>query len=308
MKKSGNPTIYFLSALLVCSAGNAALSRVDLDGDLSNGHEGVYDDVLDVTWLADANVAESNDFGVGASSTGAMQWATAEAMVAAMNASNGGSGYLGINNWRQPSVLPLNGSSFDTANLTYDGSTDNGFQIGAPISPAYNPNGQSPGFMGSEPMYHFHSNFEALGACYGVGTTLTACLDGSLRGILNAPDPNNYNSFFANIKDGSYWTGTELSASSPNAFYFTTNNGSQQVGPKTTTFFAWPVADGMYGTVLTDCTYDLADNYNPTATVDDGSCVFSFSKSVPVPAFTAALLGLGIFGVTLLTRRTSKGN
>ena len=29
-----------------------ALHPRELDGDTSNGHEGVYDDVLDITWLA----------------------------------------------------------------------------------------------------------------------------------------------------------------------------------------------------------------------------------------------------------------
>ena len=41
--------------LLFSSQASGALSIRDLDGDWSNGHEGVYDDVLDITWLADAN-------------------------------------------------------------------------------------------------------------------------------------------------------------------------------------------------------------------------------------------------------------
>lgn len=51
-----NTHLLRLSAcLFLCVSLNsfAALSIRDLDGDWSNGHEGVYDDVLDITWLAD---------------------------------------------------------------------------------------------------------------------------------------------------------------------------------------------------------------------------------------------------------------
>ena len=45
--------------LLVSFNATAALSIRDLDGDWSNGFEGVYDDVLGITWLADANYAHT---------------------------------------------------------------------------------------------------------------------------------------------------------------------------------------------------------------------------------------------------------
>ena len=50
--------------LLFSSQAFAALSIRDLDGDWSNGHEGVYDDVLDITWLADKQILKSNCFGL----------------------------------------------------------------------------------------------------------------------------------------------------------------------------------------------------------------------------------------------------
>ena len=50
------------AALLLSFSANAALSIRDLDGDWSNGHEGVYDDVLDITWLADANYAKTSGY------------------------------------------------------------------------------------------------------------------------------------------------------------------------------------------------------------------------------------------------------
>ena len=49
-------------SLLISSLAYSALSIRDLDGDWSNGYEGVYDDVLDITWLADANYAKTSGF------------------------------------------------------------------------------------------------------------------------------------------------------------------------------------------------------------------------------------------------------
>ncbi len=95
-----------LGAVCVCiftlcislSANAALISR--LSG------QAVYDTDLDITWLADMNLAASNTFGVGGIGTGVqigrMDWFTANTWIAAMNSSGGGSGYLGINDWRLP--------------------------------------------------------------------------------------------------------------------------------------------------------------------------------------------------------------
>lgn len=65
----------------------------------------VYDTDLNITWLADANLAASNTFGVSGittgSSPGRMTWATAQTWLAAMNAAN----YLGFNDWRLPLTI-----------------------------------------------------------------------------------------------------------------------------------------------------------------------------------------------------------
>jgi len=75
------------------------------------GGQAYYDTVLDITWLADANLAASNTFGVsGIHSWGGMTWDTAQSWLMAMNA-DGGTGYLGYNNWRLPTVTPVNGTS-----------------------------------------------------------------------------------------------------------------------------------------------------------------------------------------------------
>jgi hypothetical protein len=85
----------------------AALSIRDLDGDWSNGHEGVYDDVLDITWLADAKLSVSYPFGLsqqfdynGPSYATGTTWNGANDYINNMN--NAGLGFFGLDSWRLP--------------------------------------------------------------------------------------------------------------------------------------------------------------------------------------------------------------
>ena len=71
----------------------------------------VYDPNLNVTWLADANLAGTQTFGVSnINENGSMDYATAVRWVAAMNALDDGAGYLGHKNWQLPPA-PAQGSS-----------------------------------------------------------------------------------------------------------------------------------------------------------------------------------------------------
>jgi|GEM_PF-1727892 len=65
---------------------------------LNNGL--VYDDVLDITWQKNANLAATEPFGVSfpAYTNGRMDWDTANLWIDAMNEAN----YLGYDNWRLP--------------------------------------------------------------------------------------------------------------------------------------------------------------------------------------------------------------
>lgn len=76
----------------------------------------VYDPVANVTWLANANLASTNTFGLPlcqdpsspaacVNQDGAMNWDSANQFLANMNASNG-TGYLGQKNWEIPPVDP----------------------------------------------------------------------------------------------------------------------------------------------------------------------------------------------------------
>jgi len=64
----------------------------------------VYDSRLNVSWLADGNLAAKETFGVsGINESGSMDYATAVRWVRALNAYNG-SGYLGHNHWQLPTT------------------------------------------------------------------------------------------------------------------------------------------------------------------------------------------------------------
>jgi len=65
----------------------------------------VYDPNLNVTWLADGNLAGTQTFGVAnINKSGSMNYATAVRWVEAMNKLDHGAGYLGHKNWQLPTA------------------------------------------------------------------------------------------------------------------------------------------------------------------------------------------------------------
>ncbi len=90
--------------LLAAALGASLLSATGAHAALTAalGGQGVYDDHLNITWLANANLAASNTFGVsGINANGTMSWYTAQNWIAGMNAAN----YLGFSDWRLPTAL-----------------------------------------------------------------------------------------------------------------------------------------------------------------------------------------------------------
>jgi hypothetical protein len=79
--------------------------------ELAAGADGqtVYDSMLNLTWLANANLAATQTFGVsGINRDGSMSWDAAQRWIAAMNAAR----YLGSARWSLPeTTLPDNGCS-----------------------------------------------------------------------------------------------------------------------------------------------------------------------------------------------------
>jgi hypothetical protein len=87
-------------------SGAAQATLIDRGGGL------IYDTDLNITWLANANLAATNTFGVSViDANGTMTWGTAQSWIGAMNAAN----YLGYNDWMLPTTLQPDASCEDTS-------------------------------------------------------------------------------------------------------------------------------------------------------------------------------------------------
>jgi hypothetical protein len=102
--------------LILALPAQAALHGRDLDGNPAT-FEAYYDDVLNVTWLADANYARTS----GRDADGKMTWPTATSWVENLD-------YFGVTGWRLPALGPRDGSSYDHT-FSNNGTTDEGFGI-----------------------------------------------------------------------------------------------------------------------------------------------------------------------------------
>jgi hypothetical protein len=199
--------------LLVSLQTNAALVA-------RAGGAAYYDTVLDITWLADANYAATQDYGLaGVSSQGQMDQATAQAWIGAMNLDN----HLGVSTWRLPVANPIDGVSYDV-NFTEDGSTDL----------ARNLTGPGSAFDGSTENEMANLYFNTL------GNTSSRDVSGALTGCgiscLSNTGP------FANLSNILYWSG---SASPTTDEYFAFSfNGVSDSRINTDTFRVFAVASG----------------------------------------------------------------
>ena len=207
--------------VLACSSANAALlSR--LSG------QAYYDDVLDITWIADANLADTTTFGVlGINANGSMNWAKSNEWIAAMNTA----AYLGKSDWRLPTVGPLNGSNFNYS-PSYNGSTDFGYNQ-SEQGTAY------AGSTGSEMAHLFYNTLNNKGWCDPLSSTADICvLSQADVGLSNAGP-------FSNLQPGSpYWFGTEYAPVTSRAWIFFFLAGDQGYADKPSALSAWAVRPG----------------------------------------------------------------
>jgi hypothetical protein len=210
------------AVLLISTSANAALiSRA--------GGQAYYDTVLDVTWLADANLADTNDFGVtGINANGSMNWGKANEWIAAMNTAT----YLGKSDWRLPTVGPLNGSSFNYS-LGNNGSTDNGYNQ-SEQGTAY------AGATGSEMAQMFYNTLNNKGWCDPLLSTVSTCVHPPGWNLTNNTGP------FSNLQSGWYWSGTEYAPNTSYAWRFNFFDGNQNMGGSKAShvYSAWAVRSG----------------------------------------------------------------
>jgi len=235
----------------VLALGLAVPAQAALQGRLpatpgGTNYQAYYDTVLKITWLADANLAATNSFGLAYNTNlgdypgdpygpsysehiltnGAMTWGAALWWIKAMNA-DGGTGYLGYNDWRLPAVAPVNGTALDYA-TSYNGTTDWGYNVSAPTT-------TYAGSTASEMAYMYYNTLGNL-----------AYFDTSGSG----PQPGwglTNTGPFANVQSKSqyYWSGTESEVASSSAWYFYFYDGQQSAYfSKGTGLHAWAVRPG----------------------------------------------------------------
>jgi hypothetical protein len=186
--------------------GRAALTPGGTD------YQAYYDDVLDITWMADANLAATNDFGVaGIYADGRMNWFTAQSWIGAMNAAN----FLGTSTWR----LPIIDTGFSGCHYAYTG-TNCGFNVD----------------LGSEMAHMYHSTLGNV-SYYDTSGSPTSCGGGTISCLTNTGP-------FSNLRRSSYWSGTTYAGSW--AWYFIIGDGYQMNdgGKEGSVFRAWAVSDG----------------------------------------------------------------
>lgn len=194
-----------LASIAVMGTANASL--------FDRGSGMIYDDVLNITWLQDANYAKTS----GHDADGRMTWTEANSWAAGLV-------FGGYNDWRLAKNSPV-GSSWDNG-FSYDGSTDIGVNITSPKS---------------EISYMYYANLGLKGS-YSTSGNIQYGIFG-LNGTGMDEGPIDIGPF-VNVQSHAYWLGTLLQSSDIYAYAFFTDNGSQMYSKTDLTHSAWAVRDG----------------------------------------------------------------
>jgi hypothetical protein len=239
----------------MAAQAQASLSPRDLDGNLLNGPEAYYDNVLNITWLANANLLRnqlvySNDptavlngiiSAAGGQiaghtlstadfydlSSGAANYYGAMAFATTLNVN-------GITGWRLPDTKPVNGSSFVISNGPpgdeASGAEDQSYNITSPQS---------------ELSYMYYVN---------LGLKGLVAADGTPNASYGVPSPTltsvGGGATFFNVVNGVYWSRTVPTLGDPHGFKMLFDYGFQDYIQFSlplatrTDFYAWAVHDG----------------------------------------------------------------
>lgn len=185
----------------------------------------IYDDVLNVTWLQDANYAQTS----GYDADGLMTWS--EAVIWASNLT-----YGGYTDWRLPLAGPVNGTAFNY-NLSYSGNTDFGQNMSAPGTT----------YAGSTSNEMAHLNFNSLNnhaKCHPTLSVDDSCYYIESLGWWGGASVIANTGPFINLQTTNYWSGTEYAPDTTKAWNFTFAYGSQSGNEKFINWAALAVRDG----------------------------------------------------------------
>ena len=199
-----------LAAAGLLGSGSAKALLVD------RGSGMLYDTVLNVTWLQDANHAKTS----GYDADGRMNWTQANAWANNLNYGGYSSG------WRLARNTPVNGTQ-SSWNYSYspNGSTDVGYNITSTFS---------------ELSYMYYVNLGLKGAVNPDGSSRS---DFGVYGNGTSGGQKDVG-LVKNLQSGVYWSGTAFAPSLAGAWFFSANLGNQTGTNQSSGFFAWAVRDG----------------------------------------------------------------
>ena len=175
----------------------------------------IYDDVLNITWLQDANYAQTS----GYVSDNKMNWFDATEWAAQLE-------YEGYDDWRLPSARLMNAENPCGAN---DGSCDYG----------YNNTTSELGHM-------FYNNLGYDGR-YDTNNNSQPNFGGTNASFNDAS--SNTTISFTNVQQGFYWSSEELLCFTLSAWLFNFDDGLQYHFIKNYGQYSWAVRDGDVSSV-----------------------------------------------------------
>jgi len=194
------------SALVGIYISVIAISNVANAGLIDRGNGMIYDDVLDITWLQNANLSDL-----------AMNWDDSVSWAASLT-------HGGFDDWRLPSlhVSELGGN----CDLGNDG-TDCGYNVLT---------------ANSELAYMFYENLGNIAYFDTNGNGPQTGWDSLNTEFTDMVTGNTVS--FINLERTFYWSGTEFEPDTDGAWYFYTNDGRQGSFFKSSVYYAWAVRDG----------------------------------------------------------------
>ena len=200
-------TLALVGLSLITLSANAALY------DRGNGL--IYDDVLDITWLQDANYAQSS----GYDSDGRMTWIDAKAWAAQLS-------YGGYDDWRLPSARLMNPTNPCHA---WDGSCDRG---------PHNTTGE----LG-------HMFYNNLGNLASVDTNSSSQTNYGVTNSSFTDSDSGASLSIVNFQNDVYWLSERYAPDTHNAWAFYAFIGNQTGNGHDGSGYSWAVRDGDVSSV-----------------------------------------------------------
>ncbi|WP_081607966.1 Lcl domain-containing protein [Methylomonas sp. MK1] len=197
-----------LSGLCILAAGSAQAQLLDRGGGL------IYDSELNVTWLADANYANTS----GSYNPGKMSWQNAVAWVEDLSYTDSVRGTT-YSDWRLPTFHDLGAQGCDYG---YSG-TDCGYNVD---------------LASSELAHLFYGDFANKGYADSRGLPQPG------HGLVDDPSTPNDESLFSNLQSFSYWLGSSYYNDANKAWYLSTATGMQNYISKGNQFYVLAVRSG----------------------------------------------------------------